>query len=139
MQRKVVPFKRWHVAWLGDTLEAGAMNLDDMTLDQLEAGNSHTGLVDGEVVCCAGTVQQWSTRHIAWALLGSQAPHNMKWITQEVRAALSRVPGRIELTVRADFPAGQKWAGMLGFHVETPLMPKYGPEQEDHVGFVRLN
>lgn len=137
MIRKVVPFRSWHLAWLGRTLEPGPMP-DAGVIASLEGQRSYTGMVDGEVIACAGVVTQWATRHTCWALLGPTAPKHIRWITQEVRKVLAAVPGRIELTVRFDFPAGQKWAEMLGFEVETPCMKNFGPEGEDHVGYVRI-
>lgn len=139
MTRKVVPFKRWHLDWLGEAAEPGPFSLSDAVLRQLESANSWTGMVDGEVVACAGTIAQWPTRHIAWALLGRNSAAHMLWITRCVRKNLKHVKGRIEMTVRADFPQGQHWAEILGFHVETPEMPMYGPEGETHVGYVRVN
>lgn len=138
MIRKVVPFRSWHLAWLGRTLEPGP-SPDIGVLALLEGQRSFTGMVDGEVVACAGVVQQWPGRHACWALLGPTAAKQILWITREVRKVLDAVPGRIELTVRSDFPAGQGWARLLGFEVETPRLKNFGPEGEDHVGFLRIN
>jgi hypothetical protein len=52
---------------------------------------------------------------------------------------LAMVKGRLELTVRFDFDEGHRWAKMLGFKVETPVMPFYGPEGEPHSMYVRIN
>ena len=139
MQRSIVPFRAWHFAWLGESIERSGPVVSYDMLRQLEQQNSYTGIVDGDVVFCAGTVAQWPTRHTTWALLGAQAPQHTLWVTREVRAGLDKVKGRIELTVRADFTRGQKWAKVLGFRVETPLLEKYGPEGEDHIGYVRIN
>ena len=140
MDRRVIPFKRWHYDWLGATAEPGNTRLAPSVLAQLESENSYAGIVDGEVVFCAGTVAQWPTRHTTWALLHETlSKQHMLWITREVRAGLDKVKGRIELTVRTDFTPGMKWAHLLGFHIETRLLACYGPEGEDHVGFVRIN
>ena len=44
-----------------------------------------------------------------------------------------------ESTVRRDFALGQRWARMLGFEIETPVLRQFGPEGEDHVGYVKFN
>lgn len=140
MDRKIVPFKRWHYEWLDAVAEPGYTPLHPSVLAVLEQQKSYTGIVDGEVVFCAGTVEQWPTRHTSWAALHEKlSAQHILWITREVRAGLDRVKGRIELTVRRDFPQGMKWARLLGFHLETPLLACYGPEGEDHAGFVRIN
>jgi hypothetical protein len=143
MIRNVVPFRRWHYNWLTERIAAADVGagvpLDEALLRQLEAHNSWTGVIDGEPIVCAGTVLQWPGRHIAWAYLGNDTARHMLWITREVLRNLALVKGRIELTARCDFPAGCKWAAMLGFRVETPRMANFGPGGEDHTGYVRLN
>jgi hypothetical protein len=140
MDRKVVPFKRWHYDWIGISAEPRSVRPHESVLAQLEQENSWTGIVDGEVIFCAGTVAQWPTRHTTWALLQETlSRQHMLWVTKEVLKGLATVKGRIELTVRTDFPAGKQWARMLGFQVETPLLKMFGPEGEDHIGYVRMN
>lgn len=140
MIRSVVPFKSWHHGWLAPSAEtAGKFAMPEATLLELERHNSWTGVIDGMPVVCAGTIKQWNGRHISWAHLAQDTGPYMHWITQEVRRNLACVRGRIESTVRVDFEAGHRWARLLGFHVETPLLKAYGPEGEDHVGYVRFN
>lgn len=139
---RVVPFKRVHYEWLREsnpTADGGMFVAPEGVLSQLEQQNSWTGVVDGTPIACAGTIQQWPGRHMAWAYMGRNTGRHMVWITRAVRANLAQVKGRIELTVRADFAAGQRWAEMLGFRVETPCLERYGPHGEDHVGYARVN
>lgn len=141
-RRLVVPFKPWHYEWLANSGPASdryTIKQIDAIAAQLQAQNSWTGVVDGDPVVCAGTFEQWPGRHIAWAYLAHDTGPHMLWITREVKKALVRVEGRVELTVRSDFPAGMKWAELLGFEVETPRLKRFGPSGEDHVGFVRFN
>lgn len=135
--KAVVPFRRWHYKWLMD--RTAGVFMPEPVLAQLEGENSWTGVVENDPLVCAGTVQQWPGRHVAWAYLGDDTGPHMRWITREVQQNLTRVQGRIELTVRCDFPAGHRWAEMLGFKVETPRMEGFGPEGEDHTGYVRFN
>lgn len=140
-ERLVVPFKRWHYEWLaaaGAPVEGQTIVLDNATLTALERANSWTGVVDGDPIVCAGTMKQWEGRHYAWAYLAKNTGPHMLWITRQVRKGFMDVRGRIEFTVRSDFAAGLEWARLLGFKVETPCLEKYGPNGEDHVGFVRI-
>jgi hypothetical protein len=140
--RIVVPFKPIHYEWLcasGPSSDAYTVAQIDAIAPQLMRENSWTGVVDGEPVVCAGTIKQWEGRHLAWAYLAQNTGPHMLWITREVRKALAKVQGRLEFTVRADFPAGMKWAEMLGFEIETPCLEAFGPQGESHVGFVRFN
>jgi hypothetical protein len=86
---------------------------------------------------CAGTIEQWRGRRTCWAYLNKDTGPNMRWITRRCKEHLDAIPGRLEFTVRQDFAAGHRWAKLLGFEVETPLLVAYGPEGEDHVGYVR--
>ena len=138
---RVVPFRAHHYEWLREdnpTADGGMFVASAGILAQLETQYSWTGVADGVPIVCAGTIQQWPGRHTAWAYLGKNTGPRMVWITKAVLANLAVVKGRIEMTVRADFPVGQRWAKMLGFEVETPCMKAYGPLGEDHVGFVRI-
>lgn len=137
-----MPFCGHHYGWLAEAGRAAegspCATLSAATLAQLEKQNSWTGVVDGVPVVCAGTIVQWPGRHTAWAYVAQGALKHMPWITAEVLRNLESVRGRIEFTVRVDFPAGQRWAKRLGFEIETPLLKAYGPTGEDHVGYVRL-
>lgn len=139
---RVVPFRRWHYNWLTDAnpmADGGSFIAVDGVLAQLEGQNSWTGVKDGDPIVCAGTIQQWPGRHQAWAYMGKGTGPHMVWITKAVLANLAVVKGRIEMTVRADFEPGRRWAKMLGFELETPCLKGYGPYGEDHVGFARVN
>lgn len=138
MLRSVVPFRRWHYAWLSDNGSAG-LPMARSTLMHLEQQNSWTFVLDGEVIACVGSMAQWPGRHTLWAYLNDSTGPRMRWITRESLRLLRDVAGRVEFTVRADFLAGQRWAKLLGFEVETPLLRAFGPEGEDHVGYVRFN
>jgi hypothetical protein len=139
--RRVVPFKAHHYPWLleSNALTEPALPSSEGSLLLLERENTWTGVVDGDPIICAGTIRQWPGRYVAWACIATGTLRHMPWITEEVLKNLATVSGRIEMTVRADFPAGQRWAKRLGFEIETPLMRAYGPRGEDHVGFVRVN
>lgn len=142
-ERAFVPFRRHHYEWLSrDNAKAESGIGTELTpglLALLEAQNSWTAVVDGDPIACGGTLQHWSGRHQGWAFVAKGAGPHMPWLTLKVRELLANVKGRIEFTVRKDFRPGQRWARSLGFHCETPVLRAFGPEGEDHVGFVRFN
>lgn len=142
LDRRVVPFMPFHYDWLvagAPAAENSSFRLGQGVTDYLRQQNSWSGVVDGAVLVCAGTIQMWPGRHQAWAYVARGTLRHMPWITEETRKVVEQVKGRIEFSVRADFLPGQRWAKALGFEVETPLLKAYGPEGEDHVGFVRFN
>ena len=139
MSYVLVPFKRWHVDFLleNGSTEGTTFRPDEATLKLVEdAENSWTLVHGADPVACGGTTQAWPGRHLAWMLISKLAAPHMLAITRRVKAGLEGLKGRIELTVRHDFQAGHRWAKMLGFEVETPLLAAYGPAGEDHVGYV---
>jgi len=80
-----------------------------------------SGWAGERCVGCAGIVELWTHRAIAWASLSSDCGGRMLEITRHVRAALDLHPcHRIETAVWSDFPAGRRWAELLGFRCETP-------------------
>jgi hypothetical protein len=136
----IVPFRRWHIAWLVGTgkPESGFMSLDTETLMVLEKQNSWTAVIDGSPVACGGTIQHWPGRHQGWMYLNKASGKHMRWLTAMVFNKLNSIEGRLEISVRCDFALGHKWAKMLGFRVETERMVRFGPEGEDHTGYVRI-
>ena len=133
----VRPFQTWHLDWV-QGVEPGILSRD--AIKYMAASNARTvALDDGTTLFCGGTLQQWPGRHLAWALIDVKAAPHMLFITRATRKFFDEIQGRIEFTVRCDFPAGHKFARLLGFQVETPLLKAYGPEKEDHVGYVRFN
>lgn len=140
MARSVVPFKRWHYDWLGPAAEGAApVRVPEDMLAAMEAAYSRTMIVDGEIVCCVGSVTPWPGRHCVWAYMSPKSAAHLLWITRESLKLAATLEGRLELTVRADFAAGHRWAKLLGFEVEAPMLRDYGPAGEDHVGYVRMN
>lgn len=141
MERLIVPFRRWHYEWLiaDKSSEGSPVRLNDRVLERVEQCNSWTGVVDGEPIAVAGTMEQWPGRHMAWAYLADSTASHMTWVTLATRRKLRDVKGRLELTVREDFAAGHRWARLLGFEVESPCLKRYGPRGENHVGYSRFN
>lgn len=131
-----VPFKRWHLKWL--THADGPVKISEADLLLLEGKNSWTIVADDTPIACGGTMEQWLGRHVAWAYLHENSGSHMNYVTRQSREIVAGPTGRVEMTVRTDFLAGQRWAGMLGFKAES-VMKQYGPEGEDHVGYVRFN
>jgi len=137
---RIVPFRRWHLEWLGPEAEGGDFKLPWEAAQQLENSKlCWTGLYDGQPIVCGGVAQIFSHRHQAWMLLDMRTGRHMLWITKQVSAYLQKIRGRIEFSVRADFEQGQRWAKLLGFEVEAPLLKQYGHDKADHVGYVRIN
>lgn len=138
--RALVPFRRWHYNWLVEQGEPGdhVVHLPEGVLAQLETQDSWTAVVDNDPVAAGGLVQHWPGRFLAWTYMGPRTAQHMRWLTRLVREHLKDKQGRFEMTVRADFRPGQRWAEMLGFQVETPVLRQYGPSGEDHIGYVRI-
>jgi len=138
----IVPFRLWHYAWLveGGPPMGGFGPAPDMELLRfMEKTNSASLVLDGMPILCGGTIEQWKGRHIGWAWLSAKTGPNMLAATRAAVKLMDRAWGRVECTVREDYAIGHRWARMLGFTVETPVLLKYGPEGENHVGYVRFS
>lgn len=138
----VTPFKAVDVALLLEHGQAsgGLYRNDDALLAAVEKQpNVWTFWYGTDVLLCGGTLEMWPGRHLAWSYVSAAAGPHMLFVTREARKALARPKGRVEFAVRADFADGHRWARMLGFERETPRLRQYGPDGEDHVGYVRVN
>jgi hypothetical protein len=131
----VVPFRGEHMERLGSP---GALTAAQV--DGLERASSWTALdSEGEVIACAGVVKIWQGRFAAWAVLSPKSGPHMRRVTKATRAFLETLgAGRVEMTVRAGFEPGHRWAQMLGFTLETLEMPGYGADGATHAMYVRM-
>jgi RimJ/RimL family protein N-acetyltransferase len=100
--------------------------------DALEkAGESWSAFVSGEIVGCAGLAQLWSGRAIGWAFLSDETAEHMLAITRKTKDVLQHSAyRRIEAHVDAYFPAGRRWAEMLGMSREG-FMRQFSPNGDD--------
>lgn len=103
-------------------------------------GPCFTAEHDGRVIACAGVVEVWPGRGMAWALVGEGAGRAMLAIHRAVSGFLIQAPyRRIEATVDAGFDAAQRWIEMLGFTCETPNgMRGFNPDGSDSFLYSRV-
>jgi hypothetical protein len=105
----------------------------------LEEFPSYTGWYEGMPVISAGVIPQWAGRSIAWAFLTEVPPHVMPSVHKAVLKFLDGCyTKRIETSVRCDFPAGHRWARMLGFEMEAERMKAYGADGFDAALYARV-
>jgi len=133
-------FQRWHLPALGGSI-GGVERMAPESADLAEQSPNNWTLVhEGVPIASGGTIQMWPGRHQAWAHLGAVTAAHMLQITREAYRCVRGAVGRVEMTVRMDFPAGHRWAKMLGFKVETGCLEAYDPvDGTDHVGYVLVN
>lgn len=139
----IVPFEAEHALRL--TLQYAQAMVDSEQIkpayaQALEhAGGGWTAIDDGEVIACAGMVEQWQGRALAWAMLsGDIGPMRFMRVSRAVRKALGMAQyRRIEMQVDADHPQAIRWAQMLGFEVESK-MRAFLPDGRDAYMFVRI-
>tara|TARA_R110000803_G_scaffold58798_5_gene117050 strand:+ start:182 stop:601 length:420 start_codon:yes stop_codon:yes gene_type:complete len=128
-----VPFEAGHLHQL--KLQPAQAYLSSAVTEEelgLEQHPSHTAMRGSEVLGCAGVIEQWEGRGTAWALIGETGPKDFITIHRAVKRFLDVCYfKRIELTVDCDFPAGHRWAKMLGFDMECERMVAYGPKEKD--------
>ena len=119
-------------AYLGDDIvQAGYAEM-------LLSGMAFTGMVDGEVIGCAGCIEQWDNRAVAWALISKDAGRHMVSAHRAVDGFLKQAPWRrIETTVDSSFSAGHRWMRMLGFSHEGRMIA-YGPAGQDFDMYARV-
>ena len=99
-------------------------------------------LIDGnKILCCAGIIDIWDGRAMAWALVGKDAGKCFFEIHKNVSAALRLHPAkRVEMAVHVDFKQAHRWAKMLGMTCETPdtVMKSYLPDSSDCKLYARI-
>lgn len=85
----------------------------------------------GRVMACAGVIEIWKDRVEAWAIFHPEAGPYLVAITRLVREFLHNYPAkRIEITVEQNFSRGHRWAAVLGFKLEAPVLAQYREGQD---------
>lgn len=133
------PEDHHEVVRLGGKCIGGHLDMDQATLNYMATHPGYTLYYNESPVACGGTVPIWPGRWQGWALLNALAGPHMLPITRYAKQVMGLPVGRVEISVQTTFPAGQRWARLLGFDIETPLLRGYGPDGEDHIGYVRFN
>lgn|SRR5574343_158828 len=141
---EVVPYKAAHFMALieqdEDKFWGGAVRQPGYARMLEQAGPAHTMMRGDQVLCCAGVIEQWEGRAIAWSIMAPKVGNDYIRIHRAVSRFLDIIGyRRIEMTVAANFKAGRRWAEMLGFKCETPQgMKSYGPDGGDHYLYARI-
>lgn len=106
----------------------------------IETGQAFAAVDGDTVIGCAGVVEVWDNRAMAWALLSRDAGRHMMTVHRLVAGFLAQAKWRrIEATVDAGFDAGHRWMKLLGFRLETPEpMRGYRPDGGDCFLYARV-
>lgn len=105
----------------------------------IDTGFSCCAWLGNTPIAAAGIIPLYTGRALAWAVLGVKSGKHMRQITRKVRHALDLSPhARIEMYVEKDFDLGHRWAKMLGFEVEAPVMRKHGIFGQDETLYARI-
>lgn len=139
---RIAPFRleHWHRIQLQPEQEDAVHFLSDHEIVQLETTDAFTAFVGDEVVAIAGVVPLSPGRGHAWALLSNGARRHMLPITRAINRFL-RISGdftRVEMAVKCSFEEGHRWARLLGFEMEAPVMKRYDPSGEDYSLYARI-
>lgn len=102
--------------------------------------SAYTVLQDGMPVICAGLMELWKGRAMAWAAFDYRADgHSLLIAHRRIQRELARAPfRRLEMYVKPGFLEAWRWAEMLGFTLES-TMRAGAPNGGDLFVFVRLN
>ena len=84
----------------------------------------------GQILACAGVVEEEPHRAYGWVLLSAVAPQVLVFIHKKIRRYLQRCPYlRVETVVDEGFAQGKRWMVLLGFEAEGRLQHFYGEGQ----------
>jgi len=94
---------------------------------------------DGRTMAIAGWTRLWDGVVHAYASLSCDCGHSMIPLTRRIRKAMDDAEGvrRFQMSVRADFGPGIRWAKLLGFEPEG-VLSKYGPDGADHILYAKV-
>jgi hypothetical protein len=137
----IIPFKPEHLLAIRyqEGQRGGAQSRENA--EALIGGwRAYTAILPGSAqpLACAGIVELWPARAMAWSALDFEAGKVMLEITRRMRAELDVCPyTRVEMYVRPGFPEGWRWARMFGFELES-CMKRGAPDGGDLLVMTRF-
>ena len=104
-----------------------------------DASDAYTLLHDGRVIACAGVMELWQGRGMAWALLADNIGQAMIAVHRIVYRFLWKecTIRRVEAYVDQGFAAGHRWVHDLGFQREG-MMRAFAQHGGDMVMWARV-
>lgn len=104
-----------------------------------DASDAYTLLHDGRVIACAGVMELWQGRGMAWALLADNIGQAMIAVHRIVYRFLWKecTIRRVEAYVDQGFAAGHRWVHDLGFQREG-MMRAFAQHGGDMVMWARI-
>lgn len=144
---QIVPFEFAHLkAMQAREFEAREMasldNLEGRFQSYMAMGTGYTGLIDDQILMCAGIFLQWRGVAEVWAVttpMVEQYPLAFHRAMSKCLEVLEKSMGlwRIQVCIHGDHHVSQKWIQRLEFVSEGPK-PGYGPDGATYVGFARV-
>lgn len=101
--------------------------------------NIYTVRDEQKTYCIFGLTYHWKTRAEGWAILDKASGPHLRFITKAIKSMIKlHAPKRTECTVDLDFSQAHRWAKLLGFHLEAPVLEAYGRHGENCALYVRI-
>ena len=107
------------------------VNEEEVARSYSARGVAFTGVVDGEILACAGVVILWPGMGEAWALVTPRIKDHKFFFHRTTLQYLDLIAqenhlDRIQANVQKDFGAGHRWAMSLGFRPEGDMLMFFG-------------
>lgn len=138
----LVPYKAAHLMSFEDR-DKWTVNSWQIALGR-ETGPAFTGMVDDQIIGCAGVMLPWPGMGIAWVTVSPVAVlYHGYWMTRSCRRVLNDVVRafnlhRLEAVALADSDTNQRWLELLGFVREDGRATAYLPDKRDVIRYERI-
>lgn len=139
---EIIKFKVEHLESLSSQpanqgVKAWISNGHAKTLE--EKADSVSGIVNGQVAICAGTIEYWEGRALLWTVFNTEFKRNFFPVYKCIQTWLDQQPyRRLEMAVPYGFDIGCRRALMLGFNIECGRAKAFMQGGGDAVLFSRV-
>lgn len=138
---EVVPFKAQHF-WSLPVQPAQEYVMDYVAPGEiagLEKQASFSCVDGGDVFMCYGWVPVYATRAMLWAYISKDAGPKFASLHRIALDLINRLQfRRLEMEVDHGFEQGHRWAKMLGFTCEAPLLKGFRLDGGDSSLYARV-
>jgi len=140
---ELIPFELWHATAYDpqdDELSLTGEERVKWAAMQAQCGPTWTVIDGSEIVGVGGICDAWPGRGIGWCGLSRHAGRHMIPLTRLIRRVHDSLNyRRIEMYAEAGNPRAERWAVLLGFHLETPEpMRAFLPDGKDAMLYAKV-
>jgi len=127
---------------LNDDRNMPPIQVSQFVEDMCNENASFTGVINDDLVACAGVYPVWDGLGEAWFLASHRIFENPITVSRAVRRGLEKIMDennyhRVQAHVNGEWSNARRWAKLMGME-EEGVMKKFSPDKKDFIRFAKV-